>query len=137
MPSKTGVPASPSGSLVVKSFWPSRSDSLGIPRHFIRFPGCEAWCGVQNLHNSGRTSLVLLFSSLWVTHTAGMRLDFIMIMPLLPPSCNFFFVLDIGYLVLVGSSILLSMVVQQLVVILVTGGDEHTSSAILNQKPCN
>ena len=31
MPSKPGVPVSPSGSLVVKSLWPSRSDSLGFP----------------------------------------------------------------------------------------------------------
>ena len=30
-------------------------------------PGWEAWCGAQNLHNSEWTSLVLLFSSLWVT----------------------------------------------------------------------
>ena len=48
--------------------------------------------GVQNLQNSGRTSLVLLFSSLWVTQLAGMGLDFIMIVPLLLSCCGFFFV---------------------------------------------
>ena len=41
---------------------------------------------------SGRTSLVLLFSSLWVTHTADMRFDFIVIVPFLPSCCGFFFV---------------------------------------------
>ena len=50
---------------MIKSHWPSRSDSLGIPRPFVSSPGLEAWCGVQNFHNIGRTSLVLLFSSLW------------------------------------------------------------------------
>ena len=42
----------------------TRSDSLGIPSPFVRSPGWEAWHEVQNLHNSGRTTLVLLFSSL-------------------------------------------------------------------------
>ena len=46
---------------------------------------------VQNLHNSGRTSLVLLFSSLWVTHLEGMVCDFIVIVPLLLSCCGFFF----------------------------------------------
>ena len=44
----------------------SKSDSLGIPSPFVRSPGWEAWHGVPNLLNSGRTSLVLLLSSLWV-----------------------------------------------------------------------
>ena len=39
-------------------------------------PGWETWHGAQNHHNSGRTSLVLLFSSLWVTLLAGMGFDF-------------------------------------------------------------
>ena len=49
-----------------------------------------------------------MFSSLWVTHLEDMGFDFIVIVPFLP-SC---------YLFLVGSSVLLSMVVQQLVAIL-------------------
>jgi len=53
------------GSPIIKSHWPSRSDSLGIPRPFVWFPGLEAWYGAQNFHNSGKTSLVLSFSSLW------------------------------------------------------------------------
>ena len=60
------------------------SDSLGICSPFVGSPGWEACCEVQNLLNSWRTSLVLLFSSLWVTHLAGMRFDFIIIVPLLP-----------------------------------------------------
>ena len=51
------------GSPIIKRLWPSRSDSLGIPSPFVRSPGWEAWHGLQNLHNSGRMSLVSLFSS--------------------------------------------------------------------------
>ena len=80
------------GSPVVKSHPPSRSDSLGIRSPFVGTPGRKAWYGVQNLHDSGRTSLVLLFFSLWVTHPAGMVFDFIVITPLLPSHCSFFFV---------------------------------------------
>ena len=80
---------------IIKSYWPSRSDSLGIPSPFVGSAGWQAWRGVQNLHNSGKTSLVLLFSSLKVTHTVGMAFDFIMIAPL--PSCCIFLSLDMGY----------------------------------------
>ena len=51
---------------------------MGIPSPFLGSLCWEAWHGVQKLHNSGRTSLVLLFSSLWLTHPAGMGFDFIM-----------------------------------------------------------
>ena len=74
----------------LKFHWPSRSDSLESPSSFVRSPGLEAWHGIQNLHNSGRTSLLLLFSSLWVTHPMGMRFDFIVIVPLLLSCCVFF-----------------------------------------------
>ena len=80
------------GSLIIKFCCASRSDSLGIPSLFVRFPGWEAWHGVQNLHNRGRTSLVLLFSSLWATHPLDMGFDFIVIVPILPSYCGFFFV---------------------------------------------
>ena len=51
----------------------------------------------------------------------GMELDCIRIVPLLPSHCCFFFVFGRGvsFFSLVFSSLLLSMVVQQLVVILV------------------
>ena len=84
------------GSLMIKSHWPSRSDSLGIPSPFVGSPGWGAWYGVPNLYNSGRTSLVLLFSSLWITHQMGMGFDFIMIVPLLLSCCSFFFVFECG-----------------------------------------
>ena len=44
-----------------------------------------------------RTSLVLLFSSLWVIHPEGMGFDLIMIVPLLPSHCGFLS-LNVGYL---------------------------------------
>ena len=47
--------------------------------------------GAQNLYNSGRTSLVLLFSSLWIAHLVGVEFVFIVIVPLLPSRCGFSF----------------------------------------------
>ena len=58
--------------------------------------------------------MVLLFSSLWVTHPVGMRFGFITIVS----HCSFFFVFGFVVSFLVDSTILL-MVVQQLIVILV------------------
>ena len=84
------------GSPIIKAHWPSRSDSLGIPSPFIRAPGWEVWRGAQNLHNSGKTSLVLLFSGLWITHLAGMGFDFIVIVLLLPSCRSFFFIFGHG-----------------------------------------
>ena len=49
---------------------------MGIPSPFARYPGWEAWHRSQNLHNSRRTFLVLLSSSLWVTHPMRMGFDF-------------------------------------------------------------
>ena len=48
-----------------------------------------------------------------------MGFDFIVIAPLLPSHCGFSFVFGCGVSFLVGSSVFLSMAVQQLVVILV------------------
>ena len=92
----------------------SKPDSLGIPSPFLRSPGWKAWHAVQNFHNSERTSLVLLFSSLRVNHLEGVGFDLIMIVPLLP-SCWSFFVFGCEVSFFVGSSVLLSIVVQQLV----------------------
>ena len=107
------------GSIIIKSSWPSRSNSLGIPSPFVRFPGWEAWHRVQNLHNSGRSYLVLFFSSLWLP--TWQEWDLIFNHEYAPPIVLMGFLLRLWmweYLFLVGSSIL-SMVVQQLVVILV------------------
>ena len=87
------------GNLVIKSRWPSRWDSLGIPSPFVRFPGWEAWRGFPNLPNSGGrggASLSLLFSRLWVIHPAGTGFDFMMIVTLLISHCSFFFVFGCG-----------------------------------------
>ena len=128
-----------SGRPIIKSCWPSRPNSLGVPSSFVGSPSWEAWEGsvkVQNLHNSARASLVLLFSSLWISHPAGMGLDFIVIMPLLPSHCGFF--LAFGHVVsfLVGSSVLLPVGCSTASCSFdaLAGGDVHMSfySAILN-----
>ena len=49
----------------------------------------------------------------------GMGFDFIVIVPLLPTCCSFSFVFGLGVYFLVGSSVPLLMIVQQLIVILV------------------
>ena len=52
------------GRSVIKPCWPSKSDSLGIPSSLAKSAGWGAWYWAYNFHNSVRTSLVLLFSSL-------------------------------------------------------------------------
>ena len=59
----------------------------------------------------------LLFSSLWVTHLAGMGFDMVVSAPLLPPHCDFFFVFGLEVSFLVGSSIILLIADQQLAAI--------------------
>ena len=65
-----------SGRPTIKSHWSSRSDSLGIPSPFVRSPGWEASCRVQNLRNSARTSSALLSPSLCITHLVGLGFSF-------------------------------------------------------------
>ena len=128
----------PSGEPIIKSRWPSRPDSLGIPSPFVRSPGWEAWHGVQNLYNSVRTSLVLLFSSLWVTHSVGMGFDFIMIAPLLLSRWGFFFVSGHGVSFLGGFQCPPVNGFQQLVAIWCSLGRRWAHffySTILNRKP--
>ena len=79
-----------SGSPIIKSCWPAGQIPWGFPIPLSH----------QNLHHSGRTSLVL-FSSLWVTHPGGMGFDFIVIVPLLLSRCVFFFVFGCGFFVVV------------------------------------
>ena len=77
-----------------------------------------------NLNNfwefsSGRTSAIwLLFSSFGVSHPAGVRLDFIMIVSFMSSHCGLYFVFGCKISFLIGSSLLLLMVVQHSVVIL-------------------
>ena len=120
-PFKDGVCFSQScGSPVIRSCWPSKSDSLGIPSPFVGSPVWEACYGAQNLHNSGRTSAVQLFLSLCVAHLAGVEVEFTVIAPLLLSGCGFSFVSGRGVYFLVGSSIAPSVVIQQLAGILVS-----------------
>ena len=111
------------GRPIIKSHWPSRSDSLGIPRPFVWFPGLEAWYGAQNFHNSGKTSLVLSFSSLWSPTSWELDLILLWLHPSYylteASSC-----VSMGVYFFGGSSVLLSMVAQQLVAILVFSQEE-------------
>ena len=123
------------GNSIIKSHWPSRSDSLGIPTPFVRFLAGKPDNGIQNLHNTGKTSLALLFSSLWVTHLAGIEFDFVMIAPLLPSCCSFFFVFGHGVSFLGGfqHSPIDNCSIASCCFGALAGGDEHTSySTILN-----
>ena len=106
------------GSAIIKFQWLSKSDSLGIPSPFVGSPGWEAWWGAQNLHNSGRTSLLLLFSSFWVAHLAGMDLILSWLHPSYHLSAAAFLWTWISFFFM-GSSVLLLMVIQQPVEILV------------------
>ena len=80
-----------------------KSDSLWISSRFAGSPVWEAWCGAQNIPNSQKTSFVLLFSNLWVTHLKGMWFDFSKIVPLLPSHYGFFFVFGCGVSFCCGS----------------------------------
>ena len=111
--------------LVIKSHWPSKSDFLGIPNPYARSLGWEARHGTQNFHNSRRISLIFLYG-LCVTHPAEIGFDFI-VTALPTISRGFFLVFGCGYLFLVGSNALLSMVVQQLVAILVLSWEEMST----------
>ena len=91
-------------------------------------PKLGTWYGAQDFDSCRRTSVVQLFSSLWVTHLVGM--DFIMIAPLLPSHCGFF-VFGCRVPFLVGPTIFLPIVIQQLVVILTRGKVTFFYSAIL------
>ena len=104
--------------LAFKIRFPGNSQSL------CWVPGWEAWYGVKNLHNSWSTYLVLLFSSLSVTHPVCLGFDFVMTVPLLLSHWSFFFVFEHGVSFLVVSSVLLLMVVQHLVLILVFSQEE-------------
>ena len=110
------------GSPEIKSHWPAKSDSLGIPSPFARSSGWEARCEAQNLHNSGGVGeLLWYYCSLDCGSLTWWVWDLIL-------SClhlsnhlvaDSSLSLDTEYLFLVDSCILLLMVVSQLVVILV------------------
>ena len=85
------------GSLVIKFHWPSR----------CRFPGdSQSPCHIPRLGSLKWDSEpfqqwenffgIYFFSSLWVTHLAGVGFEFIMIVPLLLSHCSLDFVFGHG-----------------------------------------
>ena len=98
----------PCGSPIIKFHWCSKSDSLGIASPFAGSLGWGDWYEAQKLHYGGKTTLVLLFSRFWWVRD--------LILPCLHTSCHLVVAsslsLDVGYLILVGSSVLLWMVAQ-------------------------
>ena len=121
-----------------------------IPLAFkVRFPrGFQSLCQIPRLGSltwgsepsqQGENFFGILCSHLWVTHTAGMGFDLVVIVPLLPSHCSIFFVF--------GSRVSFFDGFQRPPVDgcstdscdfgALTGGDECISfySTILNQKP--
>ena len=100
----------------------------GAPAPAVRPPCWAAWPGAQSSHSCGRASAVNLFSNVWVSHLRGVGWEFITSAP--PPSpwvCSLY--LRMWNIFLVGSSLLLLMVFQNLVVILVSSGEQVSSSS--------
>ena len=75
----------------------------------VKFPGdSQSLCQIPRLGSltqgsepsqQWENSLVLLFSSLWVTHLEGMGFDLIVVAPLLPSHCGYFvFGLGVSFL---------------------------------------
>ena len=77
------------GSPVIKSFWPSKSDSLGIPVPFwIPRLGSLMW-GLEPSQWCDNFFGITVFH-LWVAHLMGIGFDFILVAPLLlPPYFSF------------------------------------------------
>ena len=74
--------------------------------------------------------------SLIVVWPEAMRFDFIVIEPILLSHCGFFFIFRCGYLFLVESSILLSMIFLQLSEVLVLSQEEISAHpSILSSEP--
>ena len=63
------------GSLLIKSHWPSETNSLGFLINLCQIPRLGTLTWGSEPHNRGRTSLELF----WITHPAGMEFDFIVI----------------------------------------------------------
>ena len=71
VPSKSLFPQS-CGSSVIKSHWPSKSNSLGFLSPFAGSSGWEICHGFQNFCKRARTSLGQLFFSLWVVYSVAL-----------------------------------------------------------------
>ena len=91
------------GSPKIKSCWPPRSDSLGIPSPFVRSPGWKPWCGAQSLHKWENLFGITVLQFLGCLPG---RYGICFYCDCTPPSAMALF-LDVGYCFLVRSSILL------------------------------
>ena len=106
------------GSSIIKSLWPSRSDSLGIPSPVVRTPGWKPDVGFRIFTTVGQLIWYYCFpvcgSPIWQVW----NLFLLWLCPSyhLAVACSL--TLYLGYVFLVGSSVLLLMVVQHLAVIL-------------------
>ena len=80
------------GNLVIKSPWPSRWDSLGIPGAFCQIPrlGSLTWCSKPS-QQWGNFSVIIVLQIV-----VGIGFGFIMIVTLLLSHCSFFFVFERG-----------------------------------------
>ena len=116
------------GSLVSKSHWPSKSDSLWIPSPLARSQASK--------HDMGLRMFITMGELIWYYCTPVCGLPTWQIQDLfllwLHPSYHLIeassLSLDVGYLFLVASSVLFSMVVWQLVVTSVLSQEMKTST---------
>ena len=87
-----------------QAHWFSKLNALGAPLSDARPSGWGALHGAQNSHFYRRTSVIQLFSSVWVIHPGGMGFDFIMMVPFLL-SHGFLFVFGCKIYFLVGTKL--------------------------------
>ena len=98
------------GSLVIKSYWPSRSDSLGIPRHFVRSQAGKPGVGFRTLTRVGK--LLWYYCSSICHPPGGHGIWLLWFCPSYYLTVASSLSLDVGYLFLVGSGVLLLVVVR-------------------------
>ena len=116
-----------SGRPIVKSCWPSRPDSLGIPSSFVG--------SLAGKPDVGFRTFTIVQELLWHYCSPGCgsptqqiwNLILLWLCPSYHLAAASSLSLDMGYLFLVGSSILPSMAVQQLVAVLVLSQEEVSS----------
>ena len=83
---EVSISPQPCEASAVKPHWSSKLNALGVSLPGAGLPVWGPWWGAQSSPSCGRTSVIQIFSSLWVAHLVGMRFDYIMGLPLLPVS---------------------------------------------------
>ena len=116
-----------SGRPIVKSCWPSRPDSLGIPSSFVGSLAGKPDVGFRTFTIVQELLWYYCSLSLRRSHPVGKGFDLIVIKPLLLSHCGFFLAFGRVVSFLVGSSVLLSVIVQQLVAVLVLSQEEMST----------